>query len=351
MGVSPAPSGTGPSPALPGGVLAVDAGNTKTDVALVGPDGAVLATARGGGFHPQSLGAAAAVAGLAPLVEAAARRAGLDPRARPLAACVAACLANADFPFEEERLERALRGHGWGTAHHVANDTFAVLRAGVDEPLGVAVVCGAGINCVGLLPDGRTARFPALGRISGDWGGGGQLADEALWHAARAADGRGAPSALADAVPEHLGLPGMAAVVEALHRGEPAWPAVRHTLVPLLFRVAADGDAVARSVVRRQAEEVVAMASVALDRLGLLARPAPVVLGGGVLAAGHAPLTDAVAALLAAAAPLAVARVVAAHPVLGAALLGLDRVGAPAAAHARLRSRLGGPPEVDATNG
>ena len=53
----------------------------------------------------------------------------------------------------------------------------------------MAVVCGAGINCVGMRPDGRTARFPALGRFSGDWGGGWALAEEALYHAARAADG------------------------------------------------------------------------------------------------------------------------------------------------------------------
>ena len=73
----------------------------------------------------------------------------------------------------------------------VRNDTFAILRAGVEEPRGVAVVCGAGINCVGMRPDGRVARFPALGRVSGDWGGGGGLFEEAMWRGARAEDGRG----------------------------------------------------------------------------------------------------------------------------------------------------------------
>ncbi|CAM5647282.1 Kinase OS=Streptomyces paromomycinus OX=92743 GN=GKJPGBOP_05486 PE=4 SV=1 [Streptomyces rimosus subsp. rimosus] len=38
-------------------MLAVDAGNSKTDVALVGADGTVLATARGGGFQPPVVGA------------------------------------------------------------------------------------------------------------------------------------------------------------------------------------------------------------------------------------------------------------------------------------------------------
>ena len=95
------------------------------------------------------------------------------PATPPLVGHVSACLANADLPVEEVQIADSMRARGWGDGVHVANDTFALLRAGTDEPRGVAVVCGAGINCVGLLPDGRTARFPALGHISGDWGGGG----------------------------------------------------------------------------------------------------------------------------------------------------------------------------------
>ncbi len=52
----------------------------------------------------------------------------------------------------------------------VDNDTFALLRSGTDRGWGVAVVCGGGINCVGLTADGREVRFPSLGPITGDWG-------------------------------------------------------------------------------------------------------------------------------------------------------------------------------------
>lgn len=323
-------------PSLPGGVLAIDAGNSKTDVAVVAADGTVLGTARGGGFRPPVVGAADAVAALAPLVALAARRAGLPSRDGPLAEQVSACLANADFPAEERRLEAVLHTHGWGRDTHVANDTFALLRAGIDEPCGVAVVCGAGVNCVGMLPDGRTARFPAVGRISGDWGGGAFLAEEALWFAARAEDGRGEPSTLASALPGHFGLPSMYALIEALHLK--AIPASRvHELPPVLFRVAAEGDPVAHRIVERQAEEIVTMACVALSRLELLDQEAAVVLGGGVLAARHPLLMDGIARRLAAAAPKATARVVTAPPVLGAALLGLDRVSPSPEVRERLR--------------
>ncbi len=104
----------------------------------------------------------------------------------------------------------------------------------------------------------------------------------------------------------------------------------------MLFAVAAGGDPVAASLVEQLAREVVAMAVVALDRLDLRDARVPVLLGGGVLAAGHPGLVDRIAALLREAAPRAVPRVVTAPPVLGAALLGLDHVGAPpsaAAAH------------------
>jgi hypothetical protein len=63
-----------------------------------------------------------------------------------------------------------------------------------------------------------------------------------------------------------------------------------------------------------------------------------VVLGGGVLAARHPQLDDGVRDLLAARAPKAVPRVVTAPPVLGAALLGLDRTGAREEAHERVRA-------------
>ncbi|GGI81165.1 hypothetical protein GCM10011581_18190 [Saccharopolyspora subtropica] len=61
---------------------------------------------------------------------------------------------------------------GWSASVTVANDTFALLRAGTEDGVGVA-------------PDGRTARFPAIGRISGDWGGGAFLGHEVLWWAVR----------------------------------------------------------------------------------------------------------------------------------------------------------------------
>lgn len=318
------------------GVLAIDGGNSKTDVALVALDGTVLGSARGEGFRPYRDGADLAVEKLAPLVESAAAQAGLTLD-QVLTTRVSACMANVDLPVEESRFRTAITARGWGLRVAVTNDTFGLLRAGTDGPRGVAVVCGAGINCAGLLPDGRTARFPALGKLTGDWGGGGTLAAEAMWHAARAEDGRGEPTALSAAIGAHFSLPGANAVAEAIHLGH--LPEHRlHELVAVVFTTAESGDPTALHLIDRQADEITRLAVVALRRLDLLNEPTPLVLGGGVLAARQPLLMNNLTTRLTAAAPLAEPRIVVAPPVLGAALLGLDLLAAAPTAEAHLRA-------------
>ncbi|SBW26843.1 BadF/BadG/BcrA/BcrD type ATPase [Candidatus Protofrankia californiensis] len=313
-------------PSLPG-VLAIDTGNSKTDILLIGADGAILGSARGGGFQPHLIGVQAAVAMLAPLVRTAAAQAGLPPEEKSVAGHTSACLANADLPIEEERLRKAIEEQGWTRSVSVLNDTFGVLRAGTDDACGVAVVCGAGVNCVGLLPDGRTVRFPALGQLTGDWGGGEVLAVECMWHAVRAEDGRGAATALAPAIAAHFNLSSATHVAEAVHLGE-LEQARLHEIIPLLFATATAGDVTALGLIDRQADEIVRLTLVALTRLDLLDTPTPIVLGGG-MGASHQPLLlDNLTARLATCAPLAEIRLVIAPPAVGAALLGLDHLSA-----------------------
>nr|WP_231116206.1 BadF/BadG/BcrA/BcrD ATPase family protein [Motilibacter rhizosphaerae] len=324
-------------------VLAVDGGNSKTDVLAVSGSGEVLARARTAGFAPHGAGAAAALRELEPAVAQVLAEVG-NPVDH-----VAAYLANVDLPVEEEEVHALVEAAGWGRTSTVANDTFAVLRAGCGEPRGVAVVCGAGINCAGLLPDGRQARFAALGTSTGDWGGGGGLAAEVLWWSTRAEDGRGRATLLAELTAAHFGRATALDVAQDVHLGRLDRERL-HELVPVLFRAARAGDDVALDLLARQAAEIATMARVALGRLGLLDEPAPVVLGGGVLAAREPLLEDAVVRELKEVAPYATARVVSDPPVLGAALLGLDALVASGrlaahelpAAEGRLRTAVSG---------
>ncbi|MFC7615719.1 N-acetylglucosamine kinase [Actinokineospora soli] len=254
----------------------------------------------------------------------------------PEADIAAVYLAGADLPVELAMLTEAVAAAGWAPKSIVDNDTLALLRAGTDAPDAVAVVCGAGINCVGRAADGRTVRFPALGPITGDWGGGGDIGRLALWHAVRAEDGRGPATALSRAVAAHFGHATATELALAIHLDHDVGARLGG-LAPVVFQVAAEGDDVACSIVRKQGEEVATFAAAALRRLDLTGSPADVVLGG-VLRSRDPLLFEAIHARLAELAPRARTRVVTAPPVVGAALLGVDALGPAQPAEARLRA-------------
>jgi N-acetylglucosamine kinase-like BadF-type ATPase len=330
-------------------VIAVDGGNSKSDLALVGGDGGLLASARGPGITKHDLEMTLGL--LTSLIGQAQRQAGR--RGCPVARHLSACVANADLPEEEEALAAALRAQGWSGTTEVVNDTYAVLRAGLVGPAaagpspaangpgrrhwGVAVTCGAGINCVGVAPDGRKTGFLALGGITGDWGGGAGLGRAALWWAIRAEDGRGPETGLREAVAAHFGVPSVTEVAIGIHLGTISRAALRE-LAPGVLELAGAGDAVAAALVRRQAEEICSMALTVMRRLGLTGLATPVVLGGSLLAARDPLLTAQVTDGIKAVAPHAAVRISDVPPVAGAALLGLDHLGAGPEAERRLRA-------------
>jgi N-acetylglucosamine kinase-like BadF-type ATPase len=326
-------------------VVAIDGGNSKTEVLVVSRDGVVLGRSRGPGASPQNIGVAGCVAALDALVRSALPAqvlAGLPPAdaadpGPPFARHTSAYLAGLDFPREELALSAALAERRWSDTLTVGNDTLALLRAGSSDGTGVAVVCGAGINGAGVGPDGRVHRFPALGKISGDWGGGYRLGEEALWWAVRAEDGRGPRTALRRAVADYFGARTLLEVVQGLHFAEIDRAAL-HGLCPLLFEVASAGDPVAQDVVARFVEEVSTWATVILRRLELTTTATEVILGGGVLTGVGAPVIAEIERRCVKVAPDAVVRVVDVDPVVGAALFALDTLGAPAAAKAALKA-------------
>ena len=236
-------------------------------------------------------------------------------------------------------MQEAAGARGFARSVTVGNDTLAVLRAGTEHGWGVAIVCGAGINCVGVAPDGRQAGFPALGSTTGDWGGGYDVGVAAVMAAARSEDGRGPKTTLERAVPEHFGLETPMQLAEEIHAGR-----IGHRraieLAPVVF-AEAEHDAEAGAIVDHLAEEVVTMIRVTLERLELTQQPVPVALGGGLMQSGDPRLIGAVKAGLARVAPAASVHVTSSPPIVGAALLGLDQLGAGAGAQERLRRELG----------
>ena len=327
-------------------VLAIDGGGSKTDVAFLARDGKVLGAARvdGSDVYDRTWATWGHVEErqLVPVhaaIEAAAVAAGLEPQQRPLAKVGSFCLAGADLPADDRRLLGWIRRNRWVDDPILRNDTFAVLRAGTERSWGVAVVCGYGTNCAGVAPDGRITRFPAIGPISGDWGGGSQLGGEAAWYAVRSEDGRGPKTALQSSVPAYFGLRNPRQLTEAIYFNRIDEERLAE-LAPTVFAEAVDGDAVARGIIDRQADEIVAMASTAIKRLRMRRLDVHVVLGGGIFRTEDPVFYDRIRAGLTAYAPRSTICRLTEPPLVGAALIGLDHIKATPAARNAVRAGL-----------
>ena len=316
-------------------VVAVDGGNSKTDVVIASTSGRVLARTRGPGVRSPLGDPAGWRDGLTALVVEARRAAGVTAEA----ACAAYFLANVDLPVERRIARRELGRAGLARTTVVGNDTLAVLRAGASREWGIAVVSGAGINAVGVHPSGRTAGFLAFGDYTGDSGGGDDLGIAALGAAVRARDGRGPATLLATSVPAAFGLRRPEEVAVGVHTGSIPYEGL-HVLAPVLFAAAADGDPVATGLVDAFADEVAVMATALIRRLRLARSDVEVVLGGGTLQTGNGVLHDRVAAGVTAVAPRATVAVLDAPPVFGAVVEAWTTVGASAAALRRVRRAL-----------
>jgi N-acetylglucosamine kinase-like BadF-type ATPase len=156
--------------------------------------------------------------------------------------------------------------------------------------------------------------------------------------AARSEDGRGPRTSLEQVVPAFFGVATPSELGEEIHAGRIAQRRMIE-LAPVVFAEAA-ADEVAAGIVAHLADEVVALARAAIVRLDLERQAIEVVLGGGLLRAGHPRLLGAIEAGLARVGDGILVHATSAPPVVGAALHGLDHLAASDEAKARIRSEL-----------
>ena len=304
-------------------VLAVDGGNSKTDVVLLDMEGRSLSRARGPGCSPDALGVGGMVEVLRPLVDSVRAQSGLG--ADNPASVAALLLAGVDRPEQELEVSEVLKPLGLGEDLVVSNDTFAVLLAGSSHGWGVAVVCGAGLNAVGVTEGGRVGRYQALGELSGDWGGGYAVGLAALGAAIRADDGRGPKTSMTARICDYFAVAEPQEVAAAIHEGR-LDANLLVELSPLVFSCAADGDGMARGILDRVGDEVAIMAVAMLRRLEIDEGNTEVILGGGLLQSGNGDLVQRIHGRIVDAAPKSVIRVLRVPPVVGCARAGLERL-------------------------
>lgn len=263
---------------------------------------------------------------LSALVERVAdSAAGREGVARPVARVGVFSLAGADGRPEIRWLERAILERNMAQKIIVVNDCDGAFRAGTDRGWGLVLVCGHGINAAGFAPDRRHARFPSLGDVSGDWGGGLSVGIAALAAAIRARDGRGPRTSLERSVPQHFGYRTPEAVMRAVERGRLLKSRLGE-LPAIVFAAAASGDSASQVIIDRLVDELVCMALALSRRLRMSTSDPDIVLAGGLFRTRYPQLFEAVSEGIRSEIPNARLLRLSTPPVAGAVLLGLDMV-------------------------
>ncbi len=154
--------------------LAVDGGNSKTEYRLLDASGAVIAARRGGGSNhetmPEGFDDAAAVI----INEAEDLLAQCGYSVENVSDAVLG-LAGADYNEQVVGLEKALQAHGLAKCF-VCNDGYLGVYAGMENGVGICYSAGSGVTCAGINEAGVRVQFGGIGVLSGDIGGGFDIA-------------------------------------------------------------------------------------------------------------------------------------------------------------------------------
>ena len=266
-------------------IVGVDAGGTKTVGVVSDETGQILNTVRGGGANLHVHGELAVEKVLAGLLDE------LCPDERPEALCLG--MAGVDRPGEDGVVRSLLRRLGFRGNAVVVNDAVIAIAAGAHDRVGVVVIAGTGSIAYGIDRHGKTARAGGLGPMLADEGSGGWIGHKALLAAVRAAEGRGEPTLLKDAIFSVLSVSALSDLPAMAYGGGLTRERMAE-LAPTVIAVAQTGDAVAASLLDEAASELASTARSVARQLTFDGTPYPLIFSGGLFG-GMSGLVDTVA--------------------------------------------------------
>lgn len=302
-------------------VLGVDGGQTSTTAVLADETGCLLGIGHGGpANHIHESG-------------------GVERVRHSLREAIRGAVSMADL--ENARIAAACLGMSGGTevmegvcvpvvpADQLifgADTRIALYSVTLGQP-GVVVIAGTGAAAYGVNADGKQAWAGGWGYLLGDEGSGYWIAVRALNACCRANDGIGPQTQLLPAMLQHFEAPDLKPIHRRIYSGEMARPDLA-ALAEVVSRTAAEGDAIARRILRDAGKELALIVNAVLIPLSLAQEPVTVGTVGGVFRAGRLVLRTfrEVVQRTAPQAAIVPARVPAA---VGAALMALETIGAP----------------------
>ena len=298
--------------------LGADVGSTKTHIAIADETGRVLSLAAGGSGNPDNVG----YEGLRRTLEATARSA-VQQAGITIDQIAGAGfgVAGLDFPSQKAPTLRTIESLGMRAPTEAVNDALIGLVAGATDGWGVAVVSGTGCNCWGWDRQRRQGQVTGCGLRMGEYAGSSELVARAVQLVSYEWTRRGPATQLTPMLMRYLGASDVVEMLHGLATGKLDVPA---SVAPLIFEVAAQGDAVAIDLIRWAGRELGELAKAVIRQLDFAALDFNVVLLGSMFNGGPL-LIDPLRESLAEFAPGARLVRLQTLPVVGAVLLGMEQ--------------------------
>jgi len=300
--------------------LGLDAGGTKTHCLVAEGSGRIVGFAKGGCGSYEGAGIAGARETVRDTVHGALESAGVS--LEELRA-VGLGVAGADLPQDYEMLSREIFDPLLKPVPYVLkNDSFAALRGGTRDNFGVVVNCGTGVIAAGKNRAGDEVRVGGLGPLFGDKTSGSDIAHEGLVAVFRADDDVEQPTILTDMYLEATGAESARDLLVKVYNG-----VIDPTKLPgaqLVFRAAAQDDAVAKRILREAGRELARMGCAVIRKLGMCEDTFDVVMAGSVFRGESPVLIDEMRSEIRRVAPCARLVMPLFEPVVGALLFAIE---------------------------
>ncbi len=233
-------------------------------------------------------------------------------------------LTGADTEGDIKALETVCRDIYGKKPFKVVNDAWIVLRSGTIEDYGVVSICGTGTNSAGTNEDGEKRILRALGYELGSFGGGKDLAKDALHYACRGDELTYKPTVLQKLIPEYFEVESIEEVIKLFYPKRTVDTEKFHHLAKLVFTGANMNDEVCQEIIINNATTVAYQATGIIKQLKMEKEQFPLVIGGSIFKNPNPLFTDCFTTIIHKTAPHAYIVNPALPPVYGAYLGGMD---------------------------
>lgn len=298
--------------------LGIDIGATKSHALIASEDGRAVGFSESGPGNYESVGWDGLQETLHTITDQALTTARID---RAQLAGAGLGIAGYDWPGEREPTRQAIDSLGLSAPCEFVNDASIALLAGATEGWGVVVVAGTSNNCRGRDRQGREGRVTGCGPRFGEFGGACELVGKAIQAVSMAWANRGPETHLAEVFARLAGASDLEDLLEGLALGRHHLP---HTIAPIIFQVAAQGDAVAQDTIRWAGRELGSLAQGVIRQLCFERLAFEVVLAGSLFDGGPL-LTETLRDEINTVAPEAHLVRLTVPPVVGGVLLGMEK--------------------------